>query len=86
MDGFDGIVVGADFTVQSRDNLIVRNRISHNRHNGLELRRPGNTVTRNTANFNGNLGIDAVAGTVDGGHNKARGNGNLAQCVGISCK
>jgi hypothetical protein len=42
-------------------------------------------VAGNTANNNGNLGILAVPGTIDGGGNNASGNGNPAQCVGVSC-
>ena len=34
------------------------------------------------ANDNGDLGIEAVSGVTDGGGNRARGNGNPAQCVG----
>ena len=42
-------------------------------------------LTRNRAHFNGDLGIEAVLAT-DGGNNKAYGNGNPAQCIGIPCK
>ena len=42
-------------------------------------------LTNNRAAFNGDLGIEAVHAT-DGGNNKAYGNGNPAQCVGIPCK
>ena len=48
------------------------------------------TVTANKAFFNGDLGIEAAqgtsTGTTDGGGNKAKHNGNPAQCVGVSCK
>ena len=44
------------------------------------------TVRANRAFFNFDLGIEADPGTVDGGGNKARHNGNPAQCVGIVCK
>ena len=42
-------------------------------------------LTRNRANFNGDLGIEAVLAT-DGGGNRASGNGNPLQCVGVTCK
>jgi hypothetical protein len=42
-------------------------------------------LTRNVAVHNGNLGIAAVPGTVDGGGNHAAGNGNPLQCLNISC-
>jgi hypothetical protein len=38
-----------------------------------------------TANDNGDLGIEAVAGVNDGGGNRASGNGNPAQCTGVAC-
>jgi hypothetical protein len=49
-----------------------------------------NEVTRNTANFNADLGIEAPVATIalviDGGGNRASGNGNPLQCVGITCR
>ena len=44
-----------------------------------------NAVARNLATYNGDLGIDAVAGTIDGGGNRAFGNGNPLQCLNIDC-
>ena len=43
-------------------------------------------ITRNVANDNGDLGIVAGAGTIDGGGNRAFGNGNPLQCIGIACR
>jgi parallel beta-helix repeat protein len=45
-----------------------------------------NVITGNAANYNGDLGIEAGPGVIDGGLNRARGNGNPAQCVGVRCK
>ena len=45
-----------------------------------------NTLARNLATDNGELGIEAVAGTIDGGGNRAFGNGNPLQCLNILCK
>ena len=42
-------------------------------------------VSRNTANDNGDLGIEAVAG-VRGNGNRAARNGNPAQCAGVTCQ
>jgi parallel beta-helix repeat protein len=42
------------------------------------------TLTRNTANRNKGLGIEAVPGVIDGGGNHARHNGNAAQCMAPS--
>ena len=46
----------------------------------------GTTIARNKANINADLGIEAVPGVIDGGGNKAHGNGNPAQCMNVSCK
>jgi hypothetical protein len=34
---------------------------------------------------NGDLGIEAVLGVIDGGGNRAHANGNPLQCVGVIC-
>ena len=43
-------------------------------------------VRANHAFFNADLGIFAAPGVIDGGGNKAKHNGNPAQCVGVRCK
>jgi hypothetical protein len=35
---------------------------------------------------NADLGIEAVPGVIDGGGNKASGNGNPLQCSNVFCK
>jgi parallel beta-helix repeat protein len=45
----------------------------------------GNSVKGNTANQNRNHGIDAVAGSLDGGGNRAAGNAVPPQCVNVVC-
>jgi hypothetical protein len=42
-------------------------------------------LTRNSAFHNRDLGFEAVAGTIDGGGNRAHGNGNPAECTGLAC-
>jgi parallel beta-helix repeat protein len=44
-----------------------------------------NVLTRNTAVGNHAHGMDAVAGTIDGGGNRAHGNTPLPNCVGVTC-
>jgi parallel beta-helix repeat protein len=48
--------------------------------------RDRSTVTRNRAVRNGDLGIKAGFRAIDGGGNRAHGNGNPAQCEGVVCK
>lgn len=53
---------------------------------GIHVNEPATTLTKNTANDNDDYGIEAVAGVTDGGGNKARDNGNPAQCLNVFCK
>jgi parallel beta-helix repeat protein len=66
--------------------VIDGNRSDRNSDDGIDVDHPATTLTKNTANNNGDLGIEAVAGVKDGGGNTARGNGNPAQCVNVRCK
>jgi hypothetical protein len=77
----DGILV-ADF---ARDTLLKRNLTDRNTGDGLNIQSAATTITRNTADHNGALGIEALPGVTDGGHNHAHGNGNPAQCTGVAC-
>jgi hypothetical protein len=77
----DGILVDTD----SAGTVLLRNLTARNGDNGIEVRTPGTTVTLNIANANHNLGISAVPGVIDGGGNRAAGNGNPAQCTNIVC-
>ena len=43
------------------------------------------TLRANTANNNGDLGIEAVPGVRDAGGNRASGNGNPLQCLNVFC-
>ena len=52
---------------------------------GIDVEDPTARVSRNTANDNGDLGIEAVAG-VRGNGNRAARNGNPAQCAGVACQ
>jgi parallel beta-helix repeat protein len=65
--------------------VLTRNVADRNGDDGIYLDAPGVTLTRNSADRNGDLGIEAVPGVTDGGHNKARHNGNPAQCLDLSC-
>ncbi|HZO60520.1 MAG TPA: right-handed parallel beta-helix repeat-containing protein [Solirubrobacterales bacterium] len=55
-------------------------------YSGIWVGSPSVTITRNTANDNGWYGIHAVPGVIDGGGNRASGNGNPAQCVEVRCR
>jgi hypothetical protein len=78
----DGVLVeGGSSANVLRDNLSA-----HNAANGFLVQDPGNTLAHNTAKRNGARGIQAVAGTIDGGGNRASGNGVSPQCAGVMCR
>jgi parallel beta-helix repeat protein len=52
---------------------------------GILIGNATTTVTRNEARYNHDLGIKAVVGVIDGGGNRASGNGDPRQCLNISC-
>ena len=63
-----------------------RNVVTDSGDDGIDVDTPRAVITRNRANFNVDLGIEAEPGVTDGGGNKARGNGNPAQCLNVRCK
>ena len=76
--------------VWDRNTIIERNRTERNGDDGIDvdIGEFGNpiTVRANLAFFNFDLGIEADPGTIDGGGNHAKRNGNPLQCVGVQCR
>jgi parallel beta-helix repeat protein len=72
-------------SIDDHNNVLVGNVADDNAANGIDVP-ADNTVTRNTANRNGDLGIYAQVGVIDGGGNKAFGNSNPLQCLNVACK
>jgi hypothetical protein len=86
-NGGDGV---RTTNVWDRDTVVEGNRTERNGDDGIDVD-VGEfggpiTVRANRAFFNFDLGIEADPGTFDGGGNRARHNGNPAQCAGVSCK
>jgi parallel beta-helix repeat protein len=78
----DGIFVAAG----SHNTRIVDNRAEFNGgDDGIDVNSSATTITSNTANKNGDLGIEAVPGVTDGGGNVASDNGDPRQCVNVDC-
>ena len=75
------------FYVAEKDgrSLLIRNTAIGARGDGFDVNSRSATLTRNRAAHNGGLGIEAVAGVIDGGGNRAHGNGNPAQCTNVAC-
>jgi parallel beta-helix repeat protein len=78
----DGILVDA----LASDTLLDRNRAETAGDDGIGVESASTTLTRNTANANHDLGIEAIPGITDGGGNKASGNGNPLQCTNVFCR
>jgi parallel beta-helix repeat protein len=78
----DGIVVW-----NLLENLVRDNSANRNGDDGIDLAEEApSVVARNSANRNHDLGISVIEGVVDGGGNRARNNGNPAQCMNIACE
>jgi hypothetical protein len=65
--------------------LIKGNHVVGSGRAGIAVGNPSTTITKNRAVRNGGLGIKAVEGVIDGGGNRASGNGDPRQCVNVKC-
>ena len=63
-------------------NVATRSRAA----DGIHVTGSSAVLRANVANDNRNLGIEAVPGVTDAGRNRASGNGNALQCVGVLCR
>jgi parallel beta-helix repeat protein len=80
--GADGFVVnGAD-----DHSLLKGNIASGAEDDGFDIENASTKLTSNRAVRNADLGIEAVPGVIDGGGNKANGNGNPLQCSNVFCR
>jgi Right handed beta helix region len=70
---------------QAKHTLLKRNHAFGAKDDGLDVNNSTTTLTGNRARRNGDLGIEAVFGAIDGGGNLASGNGNPLQCLNITC-
>jgi hypothetical protein len=80
--GTDGVLIESTAT----DTLLERNFAEGAGDDGFDVESDATTLTKNTANHNDDLGIEAVAGVIDGGGNVAGGNGNPLQCTNVFCR
>jgi large repetitive protein len=78
--GGDGFLVNA-----GGNNLLKRNVAKGAKEDGFDVESRSTKLTKNRARRNADLGIDAVRGVIDGGGNRARGNGDRRQCVNVKC-
>ena len=66
--------------------LLKRNVASRAKDDGFDIESRSTKLTKNRARRNADLGIDAVKGVIDGGGNRASGNGDRRQCVHVKCR
>jgi parallel beta-helix repeat protein len=64
---------------------IRRNRVRGSGGDGIDVGTRSTKLTSNRVRRNGDLGIEAVRGVIDGGGNRASGNGDPRQCTNIVC-
>jgi parallel beta-helix repeat protein len=77
----DGVYVQST----ARRTVLKRNHALRSHDDGIDVDSPRATLTRNEARRNGDLGIEAVRGVIDGGGNRASGNGNPLECTNVFC-
>jgi parallel beta-helix repeat protein len=80
--GFDGFLV----TQKDDHSILRRNTAEGAGDDGFDIESPSTTLTSNLAVRNDDLGIAAVGGVIDGGGNRASGNGDPRQCVNVTCR
>ena len=69
----------------ARRTLLRRNLVVGSARDGIFVLNRRTKLTGNRAFRNGDLGIQAVRGVIDGGGNIARHNGDPRQCVNVTC-
>ena len=77
----DGVMI----ETTARQTVLQRNRSRGSRDDGFDVESETTTLTGNVARRNDDLGIQAVHGVIDGGGNRASGNGDSRQCVNVTC-
>jgi parallel beta-helix repeat protein len=86
-----GIAIGPEAGGVVLNTRIEGNLVTGANADGIQLVGPStgletSILTNNIAVHNGQLGINALAGTIDGGGNRAHGNGDPRQCLHILCR
>jgi nitrous oxidase accessory protein NosD len=83
----DGVLAAGGGEFGDTHVTVRENRADRNGDDGIDVDAAEfSLVAGNKAYFNADLGIEAGPATTDGGANKARHNGNPAQCVGVTCR
>src|SRR5690349_1571924 len=78
----DGILIGP----LAEQTLVEANKVTRSSADGIDVRSASTTLRANSLTSNAEWGIAAPSGTIDGGGNRARGNGQSAQCQVVVCR
>jgi nitrous oxidase accessory protein NosD len=81
-----GSYIGFAVAAGSTATVIEDNLATNAYDDGIHVDAPGTLIRKNVANDNGDFGIEAVEGVIDGGGNTASGNGNPLQCLNVFCR
>ena len=89
--GTDGIAIETSTDENSNTGTVTGNVVDANvvvgsGHDGIHVTRPQNTIGHNVVLHSGALGIEAVAGVIDGGGNLAHFNRDPRQCLQVVCR
>lgn len=77
---------GDAFLVNKKGSSVLRrNLASGAKGDGFHIESRSTKLTKNRAPLNAAIGIEAVRGVIDGGGNRANGNGGPHQCTHIAC-
>jgi hypothetical protein len=79
--GGDGFLVNA-----KGSSVLRRNVASGAKDDGFDVESRSTRLAKNRAKHNADLGIQARRGVIDGGGNRASGNGDRRQCVHVECR
>ena len=78
---------GDAFLVNHKGSYVLkRNVASGAKDDGFDVESRSTRLAKNRATRNADLGIKAVEGVIDGGGNRASGNGDTRQCVNVKCR
>ncbi|MCD6014051.1 MAG: copper-binding protein [Solirubrobacterales bacterium] len=77
---------GDGFLVNHKGSYVLKRNVSTGaKDDGFDVESRSTRLAKNRATRNAALGIKAVKGVIDGGGNRARGNGDKRQCVHVKC-
>ena len=79
--GTDGFLVNE----KEKHSVLKRNVAVGSRDDGFDVESRSTKLAKNRATNNRDLGIEARRGVIDGGGNRANGNGDKRQCVHVKC-